>query len=91
MAITNAVESIYGCIEKSFAERSQNLPAIMKYINKVPISYLMFLFCGGLGIQLRILYPSLVNKYMYRLLSTLSNGKGDKIVKSFVDIIMGLD
>lgn len=88
MAMTNSVESIYDSIEKSFIEKKQDLPAAMKYLNKIPVSYLMFVSCAALLTQLRILYPSLVNKYTHRIFSTLTNRKGDSVASSFINLLI---
>ncbi|CRK88907.1 CLUMA_CG002776, isoform A [Clunio marinus] len=91
MAMTNAVESIYHCIEQSFKSRGKELPLVMKLINKFPLVYFMFLFTAGLDIQLRILYPSLVNKYTHKILSVLTNGKGDELAKNVIKLMIGFE
>lgn len=91
LALTNAVESIYNCIENNFKEKHQDVPSIMKFINKVPVTYLMFVICAGLNIQLRILHPSSVNKYTHRILSVLTNGKGDRVAGNLVGVMMGFE
>lgn len=91
MAVTNAVESIYKCINISYAKSSQDMPLIMKFLNKIPFFYLMFIACAPLNIQLRIFYPSLVSKLTHKILWTLTNGRGDKLANNFFGIMMGFD
>lgn len=86
MAVTNAVESIYGYIEKKCRDNF-----VIKILNKIPIVYLMFVSCGSLDVQLRILYPSLVNKYTHKILSTITNGKGDRVARNLILLFMGFD
>lgn len=89
MGITYAVESAYHCYAQKLKECKQDLPAIMKFINKLNVPFLLFIFSGGLDMQLRVLYPSLVNKYTHKILSILTNAKGDRIARNFFDVIMG--
>lgn len=89
MAITYAIESAYNCYEQNIKISKQELPAIMKFINKLNVPYLLLVFYAGLNIQLWVLYPSLVNKFTHKTLSIFTNGKGDQTAGNFVDIILG--
>lgn len=89
MAITNAIESVYKIYEKKFRENRKSLPIIFKMINKIPVAYLMFIACTGLGIQLRIMYPTLVNKFLYKITTYATNGRGDEVGSNFIKFLMG--
>lgn len=89
MAVTNAVETSFNIITKKYEEKGQEPPKIITFIDKIPIVYMMFVVCAGLAVQLRILYPALVNKYSYKFLSIGTNGKGDWVARNFMDILMG--
>jgi hypothetical protein len=89
MAITNSIESIYRLIAKSFSEKKRELPSVMKFIDKVPLTYLMFVYCLGMCMQLRVVHPYLVNKYTYRVFTSATNGRGDAVATRLVHAMMG--
>lgn len=89
MAVTNAIESLFNVIKKEFEQNDQELPKIIKFVDKIPIVYLMFVVCAGLDLQLRIVYPGLINNMVSKILSVLTNGKGDRVTRNLIDILMG--
>lgn len=89
MAVTNAFETSFNILKRTFEEKGKELPKVIKFVDKIPIVYLMFVVCAGLTVQLRFLYPAFINKYSYKLLSVLTNGKGDRVARNFIEILMG--
>lgn len=89
MAMTNAVESLYKAYSAKLKTKAQEIPKIMRCIDKVPFIYIMFVIGGALNLQLSFFYPSLVNKFVFKILSLATNGKGDRVVRRVVDALMG--
>lgn len=88
--LTSAIEMIYKGIQKDIAENQQDSPKIMKIINKIPILHLAIIFASGIMIQLRVLYPHLVNKFVHRLASIASAGRDQIVCESYASLMMGL-
>jgi hypothetical protein len=89
MGITSAIESLYNCCVKSFQENKKELPAIMKVINKLPVIYFMFIIATSIDTQLRLVHPSLMNKFVLKLVTISTNGRGDEVGKRILDEILG--
>lgn len=91
LAITTAVESIYKCYVKKTSETRKKLPKLVQFIEKVPVIPLAFIFSLGMNMQLRILYPSLINKFMFKISSSATNGYADRVASRLVGRLMGFD
>lgn len=88
--MTNAIESSYNCFRTKFTETNQKLPTVMKIIDKIPITFLMFAACTGLNTQLRIFHPGSVNKLIHKITSVISNGKVDKVSMRVFEAMTGI-
>lgn len=81
---------IFKSYEASFVENKKELPTILKFINKIPMTNLLFAFSVGMMFQLRILYPYYVNKFVIRMMNAGSYGKVDVIAENYASFMMGL-
>lgn len=91
LAITTAIESIYKCYVKKISETRDKLPKIVEIMKKVPVLPLIFIFSLGMNLQLRFFYPSLINKFMYKISFSATNGHADAIAHRVVGKMMGYD
>jgi len=87
MGITNAIEMLY----KSFEAKVKNkkLAKFTELINKIPIFHIMLVFSLGLNVQLRMLYPSLVNKFIFKVVDMATNGRGYEAASNLTDVLLG--
>lgn len=91
MGITSCIETFFCNIKNSSElENQSNLSKFVKLIDKIPISYFLFIIGTSLSVQLRIIYPSLVNKYVHRVSDIVTNGKASEKIEHFLKYIMGV-
>lgn len=85
MGITNFVESMF-CELKKFAEinKTHRISKLIGFIDKIPLTYFMFVIGTGLSAQLRIFYPHLVNKYFHRVVKIITNARADRKIENFL-------
>lgn len=81
---------IFKSYEAYCVDNKKELPTLMKLINKIPMTNLLFSFGVGIMFQLRILYPYYVNKFVLRMMNAGSAGKVDIIAENYAAVMMGL-
>lgn len=81
---------IYKTVNYSYIKQDKKLPAIMTFINKIPICELIYIFSIGMTFQLRVRYPYLTNRFVHRMMNVGSAGRSDIVAKNFAGMIMGL-
>lgn len=74
---------------KKIDEKGAKLPKIIEVIAKLPVLHILFMIGASLNLQLRVVHPSIVNKIVSKTFTIGSNGRGDLILRNFVDIIFG--
>jgi hypothetical protein len=92
MAITSFIETIFCSIKNRMRDEDDDskLSKIITFIDKIPMSYFLFVIGTSLDVQLRIIYPSLVNKYVHRVSDIVTNGKASVKIEHFMKYIMGM-
>lgn len=89
MAITNAIEMLYRTYEKILVQKHQKLPKLMQIINKIPWLHILLVYSVGMNVQLRVLYPNLVNKFVHKFFTVASNGRGDEVALNLLEVLIG--
>jgi hypothetical protein len=87
--ISNAIESLYKIVSKSFEDKGKEPPKIMKIIDRVPVLLIMLTFATSMLVQLRVFYPSLMNRIVAKTLTIGTNGRADALMKNLMDLLMG--
>lgn len=90
MAITSFIETIFCHIKNSTRGDESKLSKIIAFLDKIPMSYFLFIIGTSLDVQLRVIYPSLVNKYVHRVADIVTNGKASVKIEHFLKYIMGM-
>ncbi len=52
-----------------YKENQRELPILMKFISRLPISELIFIFAIGMMFQLRVVYPHYTNLFVHRFMA----------------------
>lgn len=91
MAISNAIESLYKLFVKSFEDQGRKLPIIIQFVDKISLPYFLFMIGTSLDLQLRVIHPSLMNKFIARVFTIITNGRGDWAVSNLLKMMMGFE
>lgn len=85
MALTNFTETMF-CEFKNFTDVNKNhrLSKLVGFVDKIPTTYFLFIIGTALSAQMRILYPSLVNKYFHRVVKVIANERADRKIENFL-------